>query len=722
MLSYEQIEEIVNKEVEAAIEYSDKRLARRKEAWDRYYGRPLGNEVRGRSKFITRDTMDTIEWMMPFFIRTFASGDTKLKMKIKGQPAWVGEALMEKIEEDMVDVSPSLFLLEYQWFKDGLVTDTSFVKPQWLLDIEKVNVDMDGITGENVQKLFGDPEVKIRKIEQIEGPFGPPVFNVSATVDKVIEDTVIADNIPYWEFITSPDARDVNDEHPKGHKTTVTLDYLKRINRSRTKDKKDPFFKGLTDIEESIESNAPPVGYPQTESQGESHTGYDGEPADNKIYHARNIQTVEMVEFCTRIDTDEDGFLEDIICWMVSGEKISDRKLIRWERNEEGFIPFCALKPIIDCYKLYGISWADLIIEIQNLHTVLLRRILDNFDFQNIGRWIVDPESNIDMKSLLNNAPGSAIIGKLDKIKEVTPKGYMSGPLQILQYVKTLKENRTGITDPAMGVPDPVNQTAQGMQLIYSASMQRLELIARIFAETGLSDLYRKFGLLYQRYLRKPFTTEKFGDVRQITPEMIKGKIIVTVNMGVAANLGMQEAAKVGQVISFLRMMEEGFPGLLSPEKIHNISRKYITSMGFRDVDDFMNDMKTYVGEYGKRMEGQQAEKAKMLELQQKFDMLDRKIKTQDIQSRTQTEMEEIKSDDIRDQRNYDVNLKRIESQREKAGIEAQVNVVASKIKAASESEKTAVDREKAFMDTMIDKFKLMLESEKIKVMKAKND
>ena len=144
--------------------------------------------------------------------------------------------------------------------------------------------------------------------------------------------------------------------------------------------------------------------------------------------------------------------------------------------------------------------------------------------------------------------------------------------------------------------------------------------------------------------------------------------------------------------------------------------------MGFRDVDDFMNDMKTYVGEYGKRMQGQQAEKAKMLELQQKFDMLDRQIKTKDIESRTQAEMEKIKADDIRDQRNYDVNLKRIQSQREKAGTEAQVNVVASKMKASSESEKTQASREKAFMDQMIDKFKLMLESEKIKVMKAKND
>jgi hypothetical protein len=324
------------------------------------------------------------------------------------------------------------------------------------------------------------------------------------------------------------------------------------------------------------------------------------------------------------------------------------------------------------------------------------------------------------MKTLLNNAPGTAIIGKIDKIKEVTPKGYMSGPLQILEYVKTLKENRTGLSDPAQGVPDPVNQTAQGMQLIYSASMQRLELIARIFAETGLSDLYRKFAMLYQKYLRKPFTTEMFGDSRQVTPQMLRGKVIVTVNMGVAANIGMQEAAKVAQVIGFLQGMEERFPGLLSPEKIHNISRKYITSMGFRDVDDFMNDMKTYVGEYKQRIESQQKEKERMIGLQKQMDEMDRMLKNKEIDTKAALEGQRIKAEDVFDQRKYDVGIKRIESQQEKTSTDAQVAVVGEQIKSVSESDKTEAQREKAFMDNINTKIKLMLESQKIQVMKDK--
>ena len=665
MLSYSQIEEIVNGEIEAAEKYSEKRLTRRKEAWDRYYGKKLGNETTGRSQFITQDTKETIEWMMPFFIRTFASGDSKLSLKIKGQPEWVGQALMEKINDDMLDITPSMFMLFYQWFKDALITDTAVVKPQWLLDIEKVDIELSNITVENLKSLMNDPEVKIKKVVQSnDGDFGIPYFSVDATIDKTLEDTIVADNVPYWEFLSSPDARDINDEHPKGQKTTVTIDYLKRINRARSEDKKS-FFKGLDDIEASQEPTQRSA-YQKIDSEGKAHTGYDGQPIDAEKYHGRNIKVVDCYEWCTRVDVNEDGFLEDIVCWLVSGPRIKDRKLIRWEKNDEGFIPFCAIKPIIDCYKLYGISWADLVIEIQNLHTMLLRRILYNFDFQNSGRWIIDPEADVDMGSLLENAPGSAIIGKIDGIKEVTPKGYMSAPLQILEYVKKIKEDRTGISDPNRGVPDPLNQTATGMQLIYSASMQRLELIARIFAETGITDLYKKFGMLYQKYLRKPFTTEMFGDSREVTPDMIKGKIIVRVNMGVAANIGMQEAQKVANIVQFLIALNDKFPGLLNYEKIHNISRRYITSMGFRDIDDFTNDIKTYAQEYQQRMEAQQQEKEKMLGLQQKMDEMDRMLKAMEIKSRSATDQARIKYEDVADQRKFVTNKERSDIQKER--------------------------------------------------------
>ena len=203
---------------------------------------------------------------------------------------------------------------------------------------------------------------------------------------------------------------------------------------------------------------------------------------------------------------------------------------------------------------------------------------------------------------------------------------------------------------------------------------------------------------------------------------MIKGKVVVTVNMGVAANLGAQEAAKVAQVIGFLKMMEEKFPGLLSPEKIHNISRKYITALGFRDVDDFMNDMKTYVAEYGKRMEAQKEQHERMIDLQTQMDTMDRQLKGMDIHARAQAEDQKVRVEDIKSRRKTATDTERIDAQREAVETDATVKLMSAKLAAGSSSEKTNVDREKVFLDAMTDKIKLLVEAQKIKAMeKSKN-
>jgi hypothetical protein len=37
----------------------------REKAMDFYYGRPMGNEQEGRAQVISKDLMDTVEWIMP---------------------------------------------------------------------------------------------------------------------------------------------------------------------------------------------------------------------------------------------------------------------------------------------------------------------------------------------------------------------------------------------------------------------------------------------------------------------------------------------------------------------------------------------------------------------------------------------------------------------------------------------------------------------------------
>lgn len=626
-LTYEDIEHLVDIEIQAAEEYKLTRSDKREKSWDRYYGRPLGNEVKGRSKFITRDMMDTIEWMMPYFIRTFVAGDPKIEIEIKGQESWVGKALMDRIQIDLGEGTPNLFLIFYQWFKDALVSDTAFVKMAWDLDQEDVSTEFDELPPELLQQLVSDPDVTITNGGEMSmGSGGISFKNIKAKIKKTIKDSIYSENIPHWEFLVSPKCRGVNDEYGKGHKTEVTVDYLKRINRAFTEGKK-PYFKNLDKLESGQSKS-------ETDINNSEKTSYMSDADQINIDDSTEKgakSPVTFIEWYTRIDVDDNGYLENIVCYMGNGH------LLRWEEDKDGFIPFAALSPIIDCYKFFGISYADLLIEIQNLKTMLFRRILDNFDFQNSGRWLKDPNSAIDTHALLNNIPGCVITGKVDGLKDISPQPFNPVSLSILEYVDTIKENRTGITKYNQGQDsDSLNKTARGIITIQNAAMQRLELIGRLFAELGLKDYYRKVAMLYQKHMRQPFQAKVLGQDREITPDMIQGRVITRVNMGVAASVGAEEAQKIEHMLGVLFKLNQYFPGLLTPEKIHNLSKRYITSLGFKDADDFIEDAQSYLQKAQQQQKEQSEMQQMMMELQKKFKEMELQIKAQDVQVKSQ--------------------------------------------------------------------------------------
>src|SRR5687767_7564415 len=48
-------------------------------AMDYYLGEPFGNEVEGRSKVVSTDVADTIEWILPSMMRTFTATDDAVR-------------------------------------------------------------------------------------------------------------------------------------------------------------------------------------------------------------------------------------------------------------------------------------------------------------------------------------------------------------------------------------------------------------------------------------------------------------------------------------------------------------------------------------------------------------------------------------------------------------------------------------------------------------------
>ena len=84
--------------------------------------------------------------------------------------------------------------------------------------------------------------------------------------------------------------------------------------------------------------------------------------------------------------------------------------------------------------------------------------------------------------------------GNLDAIIITGGLAYNQDVLQpLLEYLDTVRESRTGVTRYNQGLDaDSLNKTATGVNALMSQSQMRMELIARVFAETGVKDLFKR--------------------------------------------------------------------------------------------------------------------------------------------------------------------------------------------------------------------------------------
>ena len=74
----------------------------------------------------------------------------------------------------------------------------------------------------------------------------------------------------------------------------------------------------------------------------------------------------------------------------------------------------------------------------------------------------------------------------------------------LLEYLDTVRESRTGVTRYNQGLDaDALNKTATGVNALMSQSQMRMELIARVFSETGVKDLFKRIFELTCKYQDK---------------------------------------------------------------------------------------------------------------------------------------------------------------------------------------------------------------------------
>ena len=283
-----------------------------------------------------------------------------------------------------------------------------------------------------------------------------------------------------------------------------------------------------------------------------------------------------------RIDADGDGIAE-LMRYVVVGSTVI-------LEEEAECIPFAAITPVIMPHRHIGRSVADLVMDIQLIKSTLLRGNLDNMYLANNGRYAISDRVNLD--DMLTSRPGGVVRVAGDPAAAILPLTHPTlgnNAFSMIEYMDSVKENRTGITKYNQGMDaNSLNKTATGIQAIMSAAQQRVELIARIFAETGVKELF----LLVHQLVRKHNQRQDIYRLRNkwipVDPRQWKTRTDMSVTVGLGTGNKDQQLMHLQTILMAQR--EALQIGVATPKNIYNALAKLTQNAGFKDPEEFWTE------------------------------------------------------------------------------------------------------------------------------------
>jgi hypothetical protein len=281
---------------------------------------------------------------------------------------------------------------------------------------------------------------------------------------------------------------------------------------------------------------------------------------------------------------DGDGIAELRQVFYAGNEILSD--------EECDYVPFHSICPIPIPHKFFGQSLADRTTDIQLQKTTITRQILDNLYLTNNARvTAVDGQVNLD--DLLTATAGGVVrIKSQGAVQPLNVPPVAGQAFPMLQYLDSVAQKRTGVTDASQGLDPAIlqNVTAAAVASMQAAGAGKVELIARIFAETGVKSLFKGILHLLCKYQDKPRIVRMRGSYVAFDPREWSNQYDVDINVGLGAGNRQEQMAMLQMVLQkqeqVLGQMGPANP-LVSMGQYRNTLGRMVEAAGFKDSAEF---------------------------------------------------------------------------------------------------------------------------------------
>jgi len=562
--------------------------AQRAGAIERYLGQNTYPAPEGTSQVVSRDVFDTINWIMPSLTRIFTTSEDICVF----EPSEPGDE--QAADQESAYTSYTIqrlnpwFQVCHDWFMDALMTKNAYCMVYWdtTQQVEKEKYERQ--SPESIAKLMEDKTLELVEADEYPDPdyVEPPP---QQGVDPMTGQPVMMPPPPP-PMVYDVVVKKVRQEgYPKlcvlppervkvGHRTASfqlrDCDYfeyweMRTISTLRAM--------GL-DIPDDIADDG---GETDTEEdEARDQFGEDVADSEDISQVDPSMRRVKARMVWIRHDTDEDGIAELQYCIIVGRNVLY--------REECGRIPVSSIVPAPLPHRHVGLSVDDMISDIQEIKTMMLRQGINNLYLANNPRTFVSDKVNLD--DLLVSRPGGVVRvedGGIPSQEAVTipiPNVFPQA-MQGLDYFDSVRQNRAGVNSYFTGLDqNSLNRTASGVAQLTSSAAQRVEQIARVFA-AGVEEL---FSLVHEQILKhghKQQVVRLRGQWAVVDPRTWKTRKDLRINVGMGT--GNREQLMAHLQMIFAMQMQTLPLNTTTPRHVANTLAEIEKAAGFSSNGKF---------------------------------------------------------------------------------------------------------------------------------------
>jgi len=569
-------------EQEEAVAYgiNDSELSNQRAQSIRYYlGEPFGNEVEGRSQVVSYDVQDTIESSLPQLVKIFASGDQVVRFDPKGpedekaaqqETDYINHVVMEKNNG---------FEVLYCWFKDALLSKNGYVKVYAEEEDDVETEEYAGLTDGQLQMLTKDKNIEIVEHSSYPDQDQPAQQGANPAQMMQMQPMQVANQqmamLHDVKIRVTEKKKEICIKNVAPESIMVSVDTTGLcLQDSRFVQHRESMTKD--DLEEE--------GFNVPEDIGFSDTDFAQEESNARDLYAEQFD---------RTTNERDQLLVKDTYYKIDGKRmryvVVGNTIIH--KEEVDCVPFASITPMLMPHRHIGRSYSDLTMDIQLIKSALIRGQLDNMYLSNNGRYAISDRVNLE--DMLTSRPGGVVRVQGEPGAAILPLQHTPFPatsFTMVEYLDTMKEKRTGVTAYNQGLDaDSLNKTATGINAIMQAAAARLELVARLFAETGVKELFMLVHRLVRTTATKPDIYRLRGEWVDIDPRSWNNRKDLTVSVGLGTGNKDMQLQHIQTILGAQK--DIGGPiGIVSPQNTYNALVKLTQNAGFRNPEEFWTD------------------------------------------------------------------------------------------------------------------------------------